>query len=571
MPHAATLFYYDESGYVETQQRPAQPRPGEPLGLMGRQVAGKAFLDAYLRHGTADTLRGLTTNSVAARALQHTVRQQATHLGREWAVETFVQSEWFESLSAGEHAGDAVYFPCPPDARFAWAREHRQPHAFALCGVTHTLCSAGAIESLRNLLIAPFHAYDRLICTSRSVVDMVQATVAALADDLARRFGGRPRLEVPCELIPLGVDAQRYRPPAPEQRAAQRRQLGIADDEIAVLFVGRLSHHAKAHPFPMFRSVAAAARQTGQKVHLLLAGWAASPVIRQAFESGAALFAPGVRCTLVDGTSPQHRFSVWHAADVFTSLSDNIQETFGLVILEAMACGLPVVATDWNGYRDLVSAARTGYLVPTLMVRDATRDATLRLLLGEVNYDHFLAECNQTVTVDCHVATQAFVALFSDTTQRQQLGRAGREQVERRFDWRHIVAAYEQLWAQQAEELEHARLGPAVPAGPTPTAYPPPEVLFAGYPTRWLGDDCRVQAAEDALERLADICRTPLTNYEAERRLGEPLARELLAAARQGCSLAALDNLASLHGATRVRGRATIAWLLKYDLLRGIT
>ena len=38
--------------------------------------------------------------------------------------------------------------------------------------------------------------------------------------------------------------------------------------------------------------------------------------------------------------------------DIFVSLSDNIQETFGLTPLEGMASGLPVVATDWNGYRD---------------------------------------------------------------------------------------------------------------------------------------------------------------------------------------------------------------------------
>ena len=62
-----------------------------------------------------------------------------------------------------------------------------------------------------------------------------------------------------------------------------------------------------------------------------------------------------------------NRFQVWHAADLVVSLVDNIQETFGLVIVEAMASGLPVVATDWNGYRDLVVDGETGFLVPTTM------------------------------------------------------------------------------------------------------------------------------------------------------------------------------------------------------------
>ncbi len=42
---------------------------------------------------------------------------------------------------------------------------------------------------------------------------------------------------------------------------------------------------------------------------------------------------------------------IWQAADIFTSLSDNIQETFGLTPIEAMAAGLPSVVTDWDGYQ----------------------------------------------------------------------------------------------------------------------------------------------------------------------------------------------------------------------------
>ena len=51
------------------------------------------------------------------------------------------------------------------------------------------------------------------------------------------------------------------------------------------------------------------------------------------------------------------------AADLALSLVDNTQETFGLAVAEAMAAGLPVVASDWNGYRDLIRHGVDGYLV----------------------------------------------------------------------------------------------------------------------------------------------------------------------------------------------------------------
>jgi glycosyltransferase involved in cell wall biosynthesis len=48
-------------------------------------------------------------------------------------------------------------------------------------------------------------------------------------------------------------------------------------------------------------------------------------------------------------------------------LSDNIQETFGIVPIEAMAAGLPVVVLDWDGYKNTVRDGIDGFRVPTLM------------------------------------------------------------------------------------------------------------------------------------------------------------------------------------------------------------
>ena len=67
--------------------------------------------------------------------------------------------------------------------------------------------------------------------------------------------------------------------------------------------------------------------------------------------------------------TPDERNTVYASADIFVSLADNPQETFGLAPLEAMATGLPVVLSDWNGYRDLVEHGHSGYLIPTSLGR----------------------------------------------------------------------------------------------------------------------------------------------------------------------------------------------------------
>jgi hypothetical protein len=291
--------------------------------------------------------------------------------------------------------------------------------------------------------------------------------------------------------------------------------------------------------------------------------------VLRAFQEGARTFAPNVRTTFLDGAQPENRFGAWKAADVFTSLSDNIQETFGLVIVEAMASGLPVVASDWNGYRDLVIDGETGFLAPTAMFRIATAETTTRLLLGDVNYDHFLAECSQAAVVDSAAAADAFARLFEDVELRRRMGAAGRQRAVEQFDWSLVVRAYEAMWRQQDEERRsYAGQEPRSP-GSGPSAYPPPERTFMGYPTQWLDGEDLVRAAPGASERLEEAWRLPLTNHEAGRRCGDLEAlRRLLDLAKNGCAVAELDRVLEDAECSLTVSRATLAWMAKYDLLR---
>lgn len=566
-------LYYDDGAYQETLNHSAQRSLDSPAGLMGREVAGKEFLDAYLSYGTWAELVALTPNQPSARSIGETCRTHPSSRARRRRLQLF-SLDAFHDTFLPQPPAPLLHFPSPPDPMFAWARQQGHPHGFALSGVTHTLCSARIVRVLRELVTAPFESYDRLICTSRAVSDMVEAVCGTYAEYLRVRHGGAPSLRIGLETIPLGVNTDKFRPATAGERAAERKRLKIAEDELAVLFVGRLAHHAKAHPFPMYRGVGRAAEHTGKKVCLILTGWAPNDQVAKAFEEAARAFASPARLMVLDGLKPQNRFGAWRAADVFLSLSDNIQETFGLVVVEAMAGGLPVVASDWNGYRDLVVDGETGFLIPTTMIRDATRDVTSRLLTGEVNYDHFLAQCSQCVAVDCSATAKALVRLFEDAPLRRRMGRAGRQRAVRQFAWSRVISAYEALWRQQDEErstfLSRGKsTGPAAAAQPGPAAYPAPELSFAGYPTAWLDADQTVVADPDALNRLTTVRTMPLTNHSARFRSSDAaVLQKLLAQAAGSCSLGELEQQLQEAGLTHQAARATLAWMMKYDLLR---
>ena len=76
---------------------------------------------------------------------------------------------------------------------------------------------------LCDFVVAPFAEFDLLICTSRAVADMVRAVTGAFGDYLTDRLGGGsyrlPRLEV----IPLGVNSDRFRPATADERAREWR------------------------------------------------------------------------------------------------------------------------------------------------------------------------------------------------------------------------------------------------------------------------------------------------------------------------------------------------------------
>jgi glycosyltransferase involved in cell wall biosynthesis len=560
---------YDDNAYVEPEAGAA--------GLMGRQVAGQAFLRAYLRHGRFEHLIALIDRGKSVDALVKLWHAESAVRNEGRVLRVLNRADLGLTMLEAD-APRIIHYPQPPDQSLVWQRQLAGRHSHALTGVTHTLASPEAVALLRGLVTAPFEPYDALICTSRAVASMVREITGTYADHLRTRLGcASPRagqssegFPLRLETIPLGVDTDRFHPASVAERLAARHAIGVSAPEVAILFVGRISHHAKAHPFPMFRAVSHAAAATGRSVHLILAGWAAHHAVHSAFLEGARTFAPEVRTTIVDGRDDQTRRSVWHAADVFVSPSDNIQETFGLAVIEAMASGLPVVASDWDGYRDLVIHGETGLLIPTAMVEGATATATSRLLAGALTYDQFLAECSQATMVDVAAMSRALATLVADDSLRSRMGAAGRSRARERFAWPLIVRAYEDLWQElDIERSTRAQSESAiVPLRPTElAAYPAPERTFRAYPTRWLSSTDRLVATPTAFDELETLLAMPLVHHVAAGRSSDvAVLREALA--QLPCSVEQLDAFWAKAGLQQGAGRATLAWLLKYDLAR---
>ncbi|HWO21451.1 MAG TPA: glycosyltransferase [Kofleriaceae bacterium] len=171
----------------------------------------------------------------------------------------------------------------------------------------------------------------------------------------------RQRREVPerrLHVIPNGIELGRFHPD-PEARVRVRRELGIAAEAWVIGTVGRIAaekNHAlllRAAAPLLVRPVA----RPGSDVRLVIAG--DGPLLPAATELAGSLgIAASAHLLGVRRDVP----AVLNALDVFAMSSDT--EGLPLVVLEAMATGLPVVSTRAGGIPNVIDEGQTGFLVP---------------------------------------------------------------------------------------------------------------------------------------------------------------------------------------------------------------
>lgn len=476
--------------------------------LMGRNAAGESFLKGLLKHGTrGEDLWIQVQHPDHAKFFAQT----AQAFGRNEKVR-FVDKT---SLGALKEAG-AIFYPGPGIGEHAWQRSAFGHASWSLCGITHTTSSTGAMDSLVNLITAPVQAWDAVICTSEAVRNNVAQVLQAQTDYLRARLG-ISRVTLPqFPVIPLGIHTEEFEF-TQDQSQSKRQGLGIDEDEIVVLFMGRLSFHAKAHPLAMYQALQKAIQNTKKKVCLIECGWFANEFIEKAYRDAAYLACPDVRVITLDGRIADQRQSAWASADVFCSLSDNIQETFGIVPIEAMAAGLPVVVSDWDGYKDTVRDRIDGFRVPTWMPQGGLgSDLAFRHALEIDTYDMYCGHTCSLIAVDIDATAKAFSTLFQSAETRKNMGDEGRKRAREVYDWKVIIKQYEALWAQLAEIRREKGADLVALQQPWP-ARSDPFVSFSSYPTHTLSTATRFAlvdaSTEEAKRRLDSYLQLAMVNF----------------------------------------------------------
>lgn len=236
-----------------------------------------------------------------------------------------------------------------------------------LVSTFHTLDRVKAEAASEELRAGMPHRRAEAEAQSIRCSDAVLASCTVEAEQIATLYDADPgRIKV----VAPGVDHAFF---GPGYRPQARRALGLPTEGTLLLFVGRIQPLKAADvAVRTLAELSAGGARTGRgrrassagPYHLVVVGGPSGPHGEEAYEGLVALAdALGVsqQVTMVDPQPHELLSSYYRAADV--CLVPSRSESFGLVALEASACGTPVVASSVGGLRTLVDDGATGFLV----------------------------------------------------------------------------------------------------------------------------------------------------------------------------------------------------------------
>lgn len=523
---------------------------------LGRLVANATFLEALLRHGPFDRHEiYCATEAERSRLLDHmrglsdgVQLLSRLDLGLQLDLPSRMRSAPWEVMHFG---GWSRYLPS-----MAWLRATLSPRYFPLTGLIHSIDGPSQAGSLRRLLAAPLGGSDSVFCTSTAGRDAFRRQIEMVAGCEGSSWTAR------LDPVPLGVEDKFFAPPP---RAQARVRLGIPASAKVVLWIGRISATSKADLNPLLYQWRSLAATDGNRLLVIAGGSSGSEL--EALSGTVSELGISRSVRLLPDVDDARKMDLLSAADVFVSPVDNLQETFGISVVEAMAAGLPVIASDWDGYKDLVDDGTTGIRIPVDWTPPSPDIVLLRQVL-EPTLDQFVWA--QGVAPDPGALRRAIEQLLTDSGRASAMGAAGRERAKALFSWQAVVRRCSDVWADLARDA--AKL-PVPGAGSTDPEILDPSSVFEGYATR-------VPSAPLGWIRLTDLAREilagkvpmPATFSDLMPLSDGKLLTKLVLGLRDGPADSELHlrECAAATGRSPQEGAWLFSWLRKYGLVEPV-
>lgn len=539
----------------------------ESGAVWGRKVANEQFLAALLRRDPFDEYHFFLATPKEIQAARQLFQARFPQFSVDKRLRFFLRQDLPSALRSTYyhcfHLSDCINHP-PVLARL---RNAHAPRPFPISSVTHSLSYPGYPARFLDHIHPGCTPRDCVVATSTAG----QNAVLAYFDHLRAEYDlDRKRFPQPgTAVIPLGMDEPVIPDPA-ALREEGRAELGAGPQTRVLLVLGRITPHSKMDLLPLLRAWQRISGRSDARrdVLLVVAGWVEP---KDDFPGTFTALARnvGLPCRLVPKPDEARKHRLYAAADIFVSLADNPQETFGLTLLEAGLAGLPTIAADYSGYRDIIRHEQTGLLIPTWGPPDSSNIDMLSGLIPDYEAQFLLAQQTAVHVPDLAAALRR---LLDDPSLCATLGTQARKRVQTTFSWSRVIEQYLTLWEKLWEGPAAYDAQESTTSSNTPRPLELPfSKIFADFPSAEANPQTLLVRTKTG-ERITAGHDFPVIYAGLEHLISPDLLKPLLILARNPIPLDRLIHKMTLLSSdftnpSQENIRFSIHWAVKHDLL----
>ena len=524
---------------------------------IGRLVANYDFFKALFKYSDFDEFHIFCPTFTNCRLTGKRISEENIPAARKAAIKVRHITSLKKAIAENNYhifhlGGWGFFFP-----GLIYLRNIHSPRPFPITGVTHSLNAKEASFHALKVCTAPVLPFDSVVCTSGCGKKVLKNLFKATENNFSRmKIKYRGRMDV----IPLGIDDDHRTSP---DRRQSRKLLGIDNDSFVILSLGRLSSDKKMDFMPFLAAMSRFMKKNkDKKITLIIAGGADSyeeklikELLREnQIEKTTKLF--------VNFEDNKKRF-LYSAADIYTAPIDNLQETFGLSVVEAMAHGCAVVVSDFNGYSEIVDHDINGIKVPTFWA-DVTKD--FEDVSEIMNFPTHQLLLSQSVAVDMDKMLEAFQQLLQYPDKCRELGKAARKKVKRNYFWSDVIKKYCALWDELSGHAKNSSVDVEKPKNPWEIDY---WSAFSHYPSKIVSGSSRIFLSEYGREVLVSGDIPPAYSDVSAGVIIPQLAAAALKVIEQNLVTAkqfilSLQKCAAISDSTALY---YLLWMAKYNLV----